>query len=48
MIIKKKTKAFCNEMKMPDKCVFSDGWLESNKKLPEKIWSLYVLFDNLE
>ena len=33
MIIEK-AKSFYDEMKVSDKCIFSGGWLRSNKKLP--------------
>jgi hypothetical protein len=29
-----KAKPFYNEIKVTDKCTFSDGWLQSNKQLP--------------
>jgi hypothetical protein len=35
MIIEK-AQSFYDGMKIIDKCTFSDGWLQSNKKLPAK------------
>jgi len=32
--ITEKAKPVCNEMKITDKCTFSEGWLCSNKKSP--------------
>jgi hypothetical protein len=29
-----KAKSFYDEIKITDKCIFFDGWLQSNKKLP--------------
>ena len=33
MIIEK-SRSFYDEMKITDKCVFCDDWLQSNRKLP--------------
>jgi hypothetical protein len=30
--VTKKTKPVCDEMKINDKCTFSEGWLHSKKK----------------
>jgi hypothetical protein len=34
LMIIERAKSFCGEIKITDKCTFSDGWLQSNKKLP--------------
>jgi hypothetical protein len=43
-----KAKSFHDKIKVTDKHTVSDGWLQSNKQVPVRIWKLYFMFNNVE
>lgn len=50
-MVTEKATYFYDEMKIPNKCTFSNRWLESNKKIYiylEEIWAVHILLRTME